>query len=86
MLAELCNTKNSRYFDGKRVLNDGIHTSMVIVYSKVEAEKLQCQVSISVVRVSFRPWMRISNENFKFKLFILREKQLYCAGGHVSRA
>jgi len=55
MLAELCNTKNSRYFDGKRVLNDGIHTSMVIVYSKVEAEKLQCQVGISVVRVSFRP-------------------------------
>ena len=31
MLAELCNTKNSRYFDGKRVLNDGIHTSMVTV-------------------------------------------------------
>jgi hypothetical protein len=32
MLAELYNTKNSRYFDGKRVLNDGIHTSMVTVY------------------------------------------------------
>jgi hypothetical protein len=27
MLAELF---NSRYFDGKRVLNNGIHTSMVV--------------------------------------------------------
>ena len=39
MLSELCNTKNSRYFDGKRVLNDGIRTSMVTVYGKVEPEK-----------------------------------------------
>ena len=39
MLAELCNTKNSRYSDGKRVLNDGIHTSMVRAYSKVKSEK-----------------------------------------------
>jgi hypothetical protein len=44
MLAELCNTESSRYFeyDGKRVqLNDasGIHTSIVTVYSKVEHEK-----------------------------------------------
>ena len=38
ILAELCNTKKNRYFDGKGVLNDGIHT-MVTVCSKVGPEE-----------------------------------------------